>query len=270
MNDLIKRAITGIIIVAIILAGVSINQFTFMIIFLAILVTGLFEFYQIFEKAGKSPQKIAGIFFGVLIFLISYGIDTGYMKPYFTATFIPVILFVVISELFRKHPSPFENISVTFFGIVYIAVPISLLWYLAFRDNNSLYNPKLILGYFFLIWVNDTMAYLTGITFGKHKLFERISPKKTWEGAIGGFVFCLGVAYLISIYFNELTSWQWLIFGTIVAIFGTFGDLTESMLKRSIDIKDSGTFLPGHGGILDRFDALFIAVPAVYLYLQFI
>ena len=270
MKDLIKRTITGIVIVALILAGVIINQFTFMIIFLAILIAGLIEFYQIFEKTGKNPQKISGIILGVLVFGINYGIATGLTKPLLMAASVPVILYIVIAELYRKHETPFENISITFFGIVYIALPISLLWYLAFRENICHYNRNLILGYFFLIWANDTMAYLTGIAFGKNRLFERISPKKSWEGAIGGFVCCLGVAFLLSFYYNDLTSWQWIIYGIIIAVFGTFGDLAESMLKRSLNIKDSGTLLPGHGGILDRFDTLFLAVPAVYLYLQFI
>lgn len=270
MNDLIKRSVTGIFLVALILAGVSINRFIFMIIFSAIIVAGLLEFYQIFEKAGKSPQKISGIVLGVLIFGINYCIATGFTKPQLMAATVPIVLYIVIAELYRKHAAPFENISITFLGIVYIAVPISLLWHFAFRENICLYNPNLILGYFLLIWTNDTMAYLTGITFGKNKLFERISPKKSWEGAIGGFVFCLLVAYFLSFYFNNLTVWQWIIFAAITAIFGTFGDLAESMLKRSVDVKDSGTLLPGHGGILDRFDALFLAVPAIYIYLQFI
>ncbi len=270
MNDLFKRTITGIIIVALILAGIIINRFTFMIIFLAVIVSGLLEFYQIFEKAGKNPQKISGIILGVLIFGINYGVATGLTKSYLLAASVPVLLFIVIAELYRKHPTPFENISITFFGLVYIAVPISLLWYFAFRENICHYSYKLILGYFILIWTNDTMAYLTGITFGKSRLFERISPKKSWEGAVGGFVFCMGAAFILSFYYKDFTAWQWIIYGIIIAVFGTFGDLAESMLKRSVDIKDSGNLLPGHGGILDRFDTLFLAVPAVYLYLQFI
>jgi phosphatidate cytidylyltransferase len=114
------------------------------------------------------------------------------------------------------------------------------------------------------------MAYIVGMTLGKHKMFERISPKKSWEGAIGGFVFSIVAAYLISIFYNELTTIQWLIFASLIVVFGTFGDLAESMLKRSLNVKDSSSILPGHGGFLDRFDSLFLAVPAVYLYLQFI
>jgi phosphatidate cytidylyltransferase len=270
VNDIIKRSVTGIIIIALILAGVSVNQFTFMIVFTIILVSGLWEFYQIFEKSGKNPQKNSGIISGVIIFGIGYLIATGNTKLHLMAVLVAVVLYIVIAELFRKHNTPFENITITFFGIVYIAVPISLLWYLAFRDNICHYNRNLILGYFFLIWTNDTMAYLTGITIGKNKLLERISPKKTWEGVVGGFIFCIGIAYIISLFFSDLTTWQWITYGSIIAVFGTIGDLAESMLKRSADIKDSGTLLPGHGGILDRFDSLFLAVPAVYLYLQFI
>jgi phosphatidate cytidylyltransferase len=270
VNDLVKRTGTGIFIVGLILAGILINQFVFMIVFAAILVTAMLEFYQIFEKTGKQPQKISGIFSGILIFSISYGNAIGHIKPHLIAAIVPVMIYIVVAEMYRKKQAPFENIGITFFGIIYVAVPISLLWYFAFRENICHYNPHLILGYFLLIWTNDTMAYLTGNIFGKNKLFERISPKKSWEGFIGGLIFCIGAAYLLSLWFEDITSWQWITIGAIVTVFGTLGDLAESMLKRSVDIKDSGNILPGHGGILDRFDALFIAVPVVYLYLQFI
>lgn len=270
MNNLILRSITGIGIGLVIIGGIAISQYTFMIVFLLLLIAGLIEFYQIFEKKGFKPQKISGIILGILVFGLNYIIATGYMKYQLIIIIIPIVLYIVIAELFRKHTSPFENISITIFGILYIAVPIALFWQLAYRDNIYLYNPHFLLAYFIIIWTYDTGAYLIGVNIGKRKLFERISPKKSWEGAIGGYIISLGIAYLISFYYKELTSYQWIIFGSIVAIFGTFGDLIESMFKRSLDIKDSGNILPGHGGILDRFDALFLAIPAVYVYLQFI
>ncbi len=241
-----------------------------MLISLAIIIAGLYEFYKIFERAGKNPQKIAGIILGALVFILNYFIAIGFLRPQMLAIIIPIILYLFIAELYRKAAFPIENIAITILGIIYIAIPFSLFWHIGFRGNINYYNPNLILGYFILIWTYDTTAYLVGMAFGKKKLFERISPKKSWEGAIGGFIFCILAAYLLSIFYKDLKLSQWLIYGSLIAIFGTFGDLTESMLKRSYEIKDSGSLLPGHGGILDRFDALFLAVPAIYLYLLFI
>ena len=168
---------------------------------------------------------------------------------------------------------PIFNIGVSLMGIVYVAIPFALLSYLIVFDKDAMtgiYNPNILLGYLFLIWTSDTCAYLAGRSFGKRKLFNRISPKKTWEGAAGGFILSLILAYVLSIYFTSLTIPNWLIIAAIVVITGIFGDLTESMFKRSVGIKDSGVLLPGHGGILDRFDAVFISAPCIWVYLSII
>ncbi len=269
-SNFISRAITGTGLVAVMLACIFFSVYSFMLFFLALLIVCLYEFYKIFENSNKKPQVISGIVLGVLIFIINYFLASGYTKPQLIFSLIPVVLYIVVAELFRKHPAPFENIAITVFGIVYIALPITMLWNLGFRDNIYQFNPHLILGFFFIIWTYDSMAYIVGMTLGRHRMFERISPKKSWEGAIGGFIFSIVVAYIISIFYNELSAPQWCIYASLIAIFGTFGDLAEGMLKRSLDIKDSSSILPGHGGFLDRFDSLFLAVPAVYLYLQFI
>ena len=274
MSNLVSRSITGAIIVAVMLAAIAINEYTFFIVFLAILVGGLIEFYNIFQKAGKSPQKNAGIALGILIFTLMFlsakGFDVSLIPQLNQILLILAVVSIVIYEMYRKKFSPFENIALTLLGVIYIALPLSLLWLISFRENLYTYNPHLILGFFFIIWTYDSMAYVSGMMFGKRKLFERISPKKSWEGAIGGGVFCIAVAIGISYFYVELTALQWTIFAILVAILGTFGDLAESLLKRSVDIKDSGSILPGHGGILDRFDALFLAIPVIYLYLQFV
>ena len=276
-SNLVSRTITGAGLVALILASILINEFTFFVIFITVIAIGLTEFYKLFELTGKNPQKIPGIALGMAIFtaffLQAKGFDAPLNLKPGTILMVLLILAIVaifIYELYRKHPNPFENIAITVLGVLYIAIPISLLWLIAFRENLYKYNPHLILGFFIVIWTYDTMAYVTGMMFGKNKLFERISPKKSWEGAIGGFAFSIVAAMILSFFFLELTSLQWGIFAVIVSVFGTFGDLTESLLKRSVDIKDSGSILPGHGGILDRFDALFLAIPIVYLYLQFV
>jgi phosphatidate cytidylyltransferase len=274
VNNFVSRSITGAIIVAVMLAAIAINEYTFFVVFLAILLGGLVEFYSIFEKAGKHPQKNSGLALGVIVFTLMFlsakGFDVGLIPQFAQIVIIIAVVAVVIYEMYRKKSNPFENIALTLLGVAYIALPISLLWLISFRENIYTYNSHLLLGYFFIVWTYDSMAYVSGMIFGKHKLFERISPKKSWEGAIGGFIFSIGIAIVISLFFTELTALQWAIFAILVAVLGTYGDLAESLLKRSYDIKDSGTILPGHGGILDRFDALFLAIPVVYLYLQFV
>jgi len=182
---------------------------------------------------------------------------------------VPLISATFIAELYSKHDSPFQNIAITLFGTLYIAVPFSLLVLFGFPGQTlSGYNPGLVIGFFFLLWANDTGAYLTGISIGKHPMFARISPKKSWEGFVGGLFFTLLVAFIISRYFIALDRTDWIVIAIIICIFGVWGDLIESMLKRSLHIKDSGKILPGHGGILDRFDSVLFAAPMVFVYLQ--
>lgn len=148
-----------------------------------------------------------------------------------------------------------------------------MLFHLGFYVNNGFtnnYSFQIILGFFILLWVNDTGAYLAGRFFGKHKLFERISPNKTWEGSIGGTLVTVAGAYILSIFFTNLNLTNWVVLSILVAVFGGLGDLAESMLKRSLGVKDSGKLLPGHGGVLDRIDGLLLSVPFVYSYLHLI
>jgi phosphatidate cytidylyltransferase len=178
------------------------------------------------------------------------------------------VFLIFLIELYRKLPNPFTNIAFTFFGLMYIAIPFSLLNY--FPNPNLMpetYHPELLLGFFFLVWMNETGAYLVGSAIGKHRLFERISPKKTWEGTLGGGVLSMLTGLLISRYFIQIGTLDWLVISLIVVIFTSYGDLFESMFKRSINAKDSGRLLPGHGGILDRFDGVIMAAPFVFVYL---
>ena len=271
MSNLQSRTITGAILVATMVVAIILGKYSFFIFFGALVVFGLFEFFKIFETTTNiRPQKISGILLGLLIFISCFLIAEGRVKPMFLLLLIPSALYILIREMFRKYDNPLENIAITLFGVLYIAIPVSLLWLIAYRENLYLYNYHLILAFFILIWVYDSFAYLIGMAIGKRRLFERISPKKSWEGAFGGLAVSVGASILLSTYFTELSMLQWALFAILVAVFGTFGDLFESMLKRSVNIKDSGTLLPGHGGILDRFDALFLAVPVLYLYLQFV
>ena len=195
------------------------------------------------------------------------------------AVFVPYLLTIVylfVSELYTKANDPINNWAYTMLGQMYIALPLSMINVLAFRqaDNQIYFYHLLPLSVFIFLWTNDTGAYCSGSLFGKHKLFPRISPAKSWEGSIGGGILVLLVAALIGYLETQstaptnLTIPQWLGLGLVVVVFGTWGDLVESLFKRTLGIKDSGNILPGHGGMLDRFDSSLMAIPAsvVYLY----
>ena len=237
----------------------------------AILVGSLFEFYRLSLKSRVRPQMILGAALGLLLFICTFLHASGKVDlPIMFYAFIPLTMGVFVVELYRSHSRPFTNIAYTLMGIIYIAGPMSLMNYIAFTPSigGSVYDFRLVLGFFFLLWANDTGAYLVGMTIGKHQLFARISPKKWWEGFFGGVVISMGIGALLSLWFNELPMHVWVIMALLTSISGVFGDLFESMYKRSLQVKDSGNIMPGHGGFLDRFDAVFFASPIVFVYLQ--
>ena len=191
--------------------------------------------------------------------------------PVCLAATLPLVFVLFIAELYRKQPSPLTNIAWEIAGIVYAAVPMALFVTLpvAVRGAEIDYSPAVLLSILFIVWANDVGAYLFGVAFGRRKLFERISPNKSWEGFFGGVACAVGVGMLVALW-QDASVPAWAGAGGIVAVTGVFGDLVESMFKRSVGIKDSGNILPGHGGFLDRFDALILALPFVYTYFSII
>lgn len=179
----------------------------------------------------------------------------------------PALFMMFILELYLKSARPFQNVGTYLLGIVYIGIPMVLLSLLAFK--NGQYASWRVFGPLLLTWINDSMAYFTGSFLGKTPFFPRISPKKTWEGTVGGVIFTFGVAYLLSNFITDYTAKEWMALALIVGVFGTLGDLVESMLKRSAQIKDSGSLIPGHGGLLDRFDAFIFAIPFINVLISF-
>jgi len=270
VSEIGKRTISGGILVAVMLLCILGGSISFLAFFLLLIIGALWEFYGMFFVVNIKPQRWSGIVITGILFLLSFFISAGLISSEWYLLVIPSFLYIVISELFRVNDKPFENIAATVLGIIYIGLPVCLLWPIAYRDNIYQFNSHLVLGYFILIWTYDTFAYLIGKQFGKRRLLERVSPKKSWEGAIGGLLVSFVTAVVIAHFFTDLSLFQWLVFALITTIFGTLGDLSESMLKRSIGVKDSGNILPGHGGVMDRFDALFLAIPALYIYLQLI
>ncbi|MEJ7645236.1 MAG: phosphatidate cytidylyltransferase [Chryseolinea sp.] len=266
-NNLTQRIIAGLLGSALIIAAVCINAWTYCAIFFIICLFSLLEFYKLAGLDGVLPQKSFGTFCGVCIFLLSFFIEQGMVSYRYYFLIFPVVSCVYMIKLYKKFErKPFTNIAFTFLGIFYVAVPFSLLNIAAFEDGA--YNYEIIFGCLFILWASDTGAYFAGTFFGRRKLFERISPKKSWEGFVGGAVLALIFAYGLSRYFHTLSLTQWIVVGFIIIVGGTFGDLVESLLKRSIEIKDSGTSIPGHGGFLDRFDGLLISAPFIVAYLE--
>ena len=262
------RAITGFFFVAVMLASVLLGVYAFTLFFLILSVLSVEEFYRLVSTGEVKPQKRWGLALTLSIYLpVCLYFFKGEPLQYMLIC-VPLSALIIIAELYRNKPNPFQNIAFTLFGVLYAAVPFSFFYGIAFTDGE--YSSHYPLAFLILLWASDTGAYLFGISLGKHKLFERHSPKKTWEGFAGGMVTSLAAAGILSIYFNELPYYHWLSISAIIVVFGTLGDLSESMLKRSLSVKDSGTLLPGHGGLLDRFDGLLLAAPLVFVYLQLI
>jgi phosphatidate cytidylyltransferase len=273
LNNFTQRSLTGVIFVLVLLGAIVLSEFASAILFFFIILLGTREFYGFFKNHDVEPQRLTGIISSLIYFILTVFINQGQLGNTALFALVPITFFIFLKELYRDKPTPIANISYTLLGIIYVALPMTLLYELSFINNNQFggaYNYQIVLGFFFLLWANDTGAYLVGRKLGRTKLFERISPKKTWEGSLGGALLGLAIGYLNAQIFPDLSLIKWLVVAVLVVIFGSLGDLVESMFKRSLGIKDSGKLLPGHGGLLDRFDGIFIAAPIVYTYLRFI
>lgn len=274
-SNFIQRAVTGIIFVAVLIGCILGGGIPFTILFALISALTIHEFGTLINRSGEvQMNKRITVLAGVFLFLcFSYtGVVPGSYEIFIPYLFLLIYLFV--SELYMKRKNPIHNWAYAMMSQLYIALPFALLNVLAYHtsgtEGESQYNPILPLSIFIFNWVNDTGAYCTGMLFGKHRLFERISPKKSWEGSIGGAAFSVAAAIALAYFFPFLGIAQWIGLGLTVVVFGTWGDLTESLLKRTLGIKDSGNILPGHGGMLDRFDSTLMAVPAAVVYLYII
>jgi phosphatidate cytidylyltransferase len=291
-----QRAITAFFFAAAMIGGVFGGPETFYGLFVVIAAGCLWELMgllQLEETKGVFFRKIAAVAVGILPLLAEWNyvmqpwvkdIPNGVVRrPTFGADptnmfqllliLTSILFFLVIFELFFESKRPFSQIGHYLLGLFYISLPIWLLIMIAHLPEtvgtNLGYHPNRVFGLLWLVWTNDTMAYLIGSKIGKHKLFERISPKKTWEGTVGGAIFTILMAWILSMYLpHDFTSKEWLVLGAVVGLFGTLGDLVESMLKRSVGVKDSGTLLPGHGGLLDRFDAFIFVIPFAWVALM--
>lgn len=250
-------------------AGMIIHPLLFAVLFVVITLFSLMEFYKLFGLAGADPHPVGGAVAAALFFGIVFGVVAGYL-PLRLAGVLPLLpLSLFIAELYRNRERPMVNIAASMAGFLYVVVPLSMASLLIFTregDTRHFY-PWILFGVTITIWLYDSGAYLLGTAFGKHRLFERISPLKSWEGVIGGGMTALLTGILNAWLFPALELHHWLVISAIVILFGTWGDLVESMMKRSLKIKDSGHFMPGHGGFLDRFDSFLLVIPVVSAWL---
>jgi len=268
MTELTKRLLTGATLVIIISLAISAGRISFILLILAINLLALLEFYRLFKSYTLSPRSALGIVLSVCIFTTF----TLFVMGRNSWTIMLINIFpafaIFITELYSKSQTPFHNLAFTFLGVICITVPLCFFIAIGFLPpRKGIYNYEIVLGYFFILWTGDSGAYLIGKYFGRHSLFRRISPGKTWEGSLGGLSCAMLVAYVTSFIFTTINSVSWIIMALIIIVTGTFGDLIKSLMKRSLHIKDSGKTLPGHGGILDRFDTLLGSAPSVFCFL---
>ena len=272
-NNFIQRAVTGVLFVIVLVGCILYSPLSFGILFTIISALSVHEFAQLVSKSSevsinKTITALGGayLFLALMSFCTQQSVGARVFLPY-----LGLLLYMMITELYLKKKNPTGNWAYSMLSQLYVALPFALLNVLAFQNSpetsSVTYNPILPLSIFVFIWLSDTGAYCVGSLIGKHRLFERISPKKSWEGSIGGGIFSIASPLGFAHFFPFMPGWQWVGLAIVVVIFGTWGDLTESLMKRQLGIKDSGNILPGHGGMLDRFDSALMAIPAAVVYL---
>ena len=263
LNNFQQRVLVGLVGGVVFVGAIYLSEWTFAALFLALTVLGVREFYQLLTLRGFTPNYNAGIILGSALFVLIFLLQLNIVPVNVLYALPPILFFVFIAELYRKREQPFVNIALTLLGVLYVGGSFSMLSLLGFLRGD--YSWQVILGTMLLIWTSDSGAYFAGKTFGKTKLFARISPGKTWEGWIGGALLTLVMGWALGYLLPDIPLAHRLVAAAVVAVFGVLGDLAESMLKRSVDVKDSGRILPGHGGLLDRFDAFLFVVPVLVL-----
>lgn len=271
-SNLIQRTITGIVFVAVLVGCILWSPISFSLLFTLIAALSVHEFGHLMNVYnGVSMNKTITALGGAYLFMALGSFCIGATDARIFLPYLFLLIYLMITELYLKRTNPLGNWAYSMLSQLYIALPFALLNILAYHNSpessSVTYNPILPLSIFVFIWLSDTGAYCVGSLIGKHRLFERISPKKSWEGSIGGAVFSIASSLIFAHCYPFFSIEQWAGLAAVVVVFGTWGDLTESLMKRQLGIKDSGNILPGHGGMLDRFDSALIAIPAAVIYL---
>jgi len=271
MKNLLTRIVSAFIYGLVLIISVLAGKLWFLLFFAMVSTFCLVEFYNLTESGDVKINRFWGFTLAGIMYLSISLYLLGYvLQPKFFFFFLPFLYIIFVQELYNRNKRPFHSIAYTILGIVYTLLPFLLFVSLAFMSADRHYDYRPCLGFLFLLWGADTGAFFSGKLLGRHLLMERISPKKTWEGLFGGLITSIGVALILSKFFKGLSLMEWLGMAAIIVTIGSLGDLVESMFKRELDKKDSGTIMPGHGGVLDRFDGLLISAPFVFLYLLLI
>jgi len=259
--NLLTRTLSGIVYVAIILGSLQWSPHAFAVVMAFAMLVCMHEFYGISRKLGVKPQYVLGVIAAAAMFAVSYAVSVELCGASCALMLILLLMLIFFVELFRKSAAPFNNIAYTLLPLIYVAMPFSLM-----NLVYSLGGENLMFCFFILLWANDTFAYLFGITLGRRKLFPSISPKKSWEGYVGGILSVVVISYVLHCMFDDVALRDMVAMGIIISTTAVLADLVESMLKRSAGVKDSGKIMPGHGGLLDRFDATLLSLPLVFVY----
>ncbi|MBE6188267.1 MAG: phosphatidate cytidylyltransferase [Rikenellaceae bacterium] len=277
LKNLTVRTLSGAVLAAVLFGATLISGYGYVALMAVVAAVGVWEFYNLCEGCGYKPQRYLGATLALVVYafaalafveVVMDGCHWSTSVVWIVLALIPLLMFgSFILELFRNYEHPIANVGVTLMGAVYVALPVSaMLAVPQLLSGQGNWLPWYAICYILIIWANDVFAYLVGMTLGRHRMCERISPKKSWEGFVGGVVAAVGFAVLFGYLLGgNIAVWAGL--GAIIAITGVAGDFVESLFKRSAGVKDSGAIMPGHGGILDRFDALLISAPFAFIYL---
>lgn len=268
LSNLVIRSITGFFFSITVIGSAVLGKEAVALLFLFFAVVGLHEFYTITGKEHR-PRMLSGIILGTLLYLGVYAYTQELLEAKYLYLIGALTTIIMTMELRALDQKAFVHLSLTIFGVFYVILPFAGVNVLAMYPGEFTY--ELPVGFFLILWANDTGAYFVGRSLGKHKLYPEVSPNKTWEGLAGGVLMAMGAGLGLSLLFDDVLELQhWLMMGVIISIFGNLGDLFESHLKRTFGVKDSGQLIPGHGGVLDRFDGLLLSMPVVLAYLYFV
>lgn len=268
MSNLQQRLIAGALGALILGFCIYLSPLTAALLLMALAIFTQWEFYGLLGMDGNYPFRILGTFIGAATVLVTYLVMENDLSTGVFLLLFPLFSFLFILKLYHQTHKPFTDVALTVSGIVYIAFSFALLLMSAYQATGE-YSPGSLMGFLLLLWASDIGAYFAGKSLGRRKLFERVSPKKTWEGFAGGAALSISVAVALPHVIGVWAWHQWIILSGIIVVFGTYGDLVESQFKRSLKIKDSGSLIPGHGGFMDRFDGLLLAAPFIAVYCYF-
>lgn len=269
MKETITRSLTGIVFIALIILSLNLHPLAYLVLFSIVCTAAWFELARLFPDRLSLGLKIS---FGVLVtgsFILVFFVAGGHLTTKWLLLSPAALVLLLVAVWMLDRPGSVKNIPFITAAVIYLSAGFSIMNFLAFPIGSG-YTPRWILFTFFFLWTNDSMAYVSGRLAGKHPVWPSVSPGKTWEGSLGGAIFTLALAMVFSRFYPELSAWEWAGFAAIVILFGSLGDFFESWLKRKAGVKDSGKLLPGHGGILDRFDSLLLSIPFVTIYLNFV